>query len=117
MRLNNGTSIPSLGISTQYIDDRAKIVYAVMDVGISHLDIGSLSSSQEVLVEALQECFRRGKRRDEIYITSHLTSMNGQIENEVKRKLKLLQLDSFDLLLIQWPTVTTENTLPLHKIW
>ena len=64
--------IPSVGLGTYELHSKESIVASVMDVGYAHIDTASDYEHEEVIGEALVECFALGKKREDLYITTKL---------------------------------------------
>ncbi len=129
--LNNGTQIPQIGFGTFNADEGDNIVEvvksAILDHGYRHIDTAKIYGNEAKIGEALQECFKAGIKREELYITTKLWHSNGEkadVEATLREQLKNLQLEYVDLYLIHWmvPQIdwAAENPIlpqPLHKVW
>ena len=71
-KLNNGTSIPSIGFGTWMLHDKAAIVRAVMEAGYIHIDTAMIYENEHLVGEALAECFAQGKKREDLFVTTKL---------------------------------------------
>ena len=71
--LNNGEKIPLLGYGTFSAEEEKQlhecIVHAVVECGYRHLDTAKLYGNEEVIGGALQECFEKGIKREELFMT------------------------------------------------
>jgi diketogulonate reductase-like aldo/keto reductase len=116
-KLNDGTSIPSVGLGSMGNKDVANITAAVMEAGYVHIDTAAMYGNEEQVGEALQECFKQGKKREDVYITTKLfpTHSLNFIES-AKECLKKLQLEKVDLMLLHHPLDKTNNK-PMHLMW
>ena len=74
MTLNNGTSIPVIGLGTYKNKEVTKQVVksAIMEHGYRHIDTASRYGNEELVGEALQESMAEGVRREDLYITTKL---------------------------------------------
>ena len=112
--LNDGTTIPQLGLGTLLIpadqspsrtntDKAAEIVGLALSVGYRHIDTAQMYGNEEGVGKAIA---RSGVPRGELYITSKLANDNHR-PDDVRRSfddtLSKLGLDYLDLFLIHWP--------------
>ena len=100
------------------------VVTAIVDVGYRHIDTATLYGNEEIIGNALQECFEKGIKREEIFITTKVWRTDyDRIEEELKGSLEKLKLDYVDLYLVHWTTtdVDWENCVvkgpPMHEVW
>ena len=118
--LSDGTTMPSLGLGTSKGNKEA-VIQAVMQAGYVHLDTASVYGNEAEIGEALQECYKQGKTREDIYITTKID--NGEEWNDpegaIRRSLSKLQTDHVDLYLIHWPSgyYAKPTPKPLHVMW
>ena len=61
--LNNGTSIPVIGLGTYCMKDKAVVTSAVLDHGYRHIDTAKDYENEEIIGEALQEVMAAGVLR------------------------------------------------------
>lgn len=71
-KLNDGTTIPSVGLGTASHQDKDSMVNAVMNAGYIHIDTAACYNNEHVVGEALAECFAQGKTRADVYVTTKL---------------------------------------------
>jgi diketogulonate reductase-like aldo/keto reductase len=80
------------------------MVNAIMTAGYTHIDTAMIYKNEEVVGEALAECFQKGKKREDIFVTTKLWhSQYADVEGAMRESLKKLGLDFVDLYLIHWP--------------
>ena len=128
VELNDGKKMPTIGYGT-FLSEESKelhenVVYAIVECGYRHLDTASLYGNEKVIGEALKECFEKGIKREDLFITTKVwrTDFND-VEKSIKDSLEKLQLDYVDLLLIHWTVTdvdweTTEiKGPPMYKVW
>ena len=74
MTLNNGTTIPVIGLGTFKNKDVTKVTVksAIMEHGYRHIDTATHYFNEEMIGEALTECMAEGVRREDLYITTKL---------------------------------------------
>ena len=72
--MNNGKTIPSIGLGTHQIefDDHESLVLAIMNAGYCHIDTAAVYGNEETVGKALKECFKKGKKREDIFVTTKL---------------------------------------------
>jgi 2,5-diketo-D-gluconate reductase A len=103
--LNDGHSIPQLGVGTWPLKDReaADAVATAIDLGYRHVDTAAKYGNEKGVGEGIR---RSGIGRDEVFVT---TKLDGKYQGDDKAlagletSLKKLGLDYVDLLLIHWP--------------
>ena len=103
--LNDGRSIPQLGIGTWPLGDAevAGVVESALSVGYRHIDTAAKYGNEKGVGEGIR---RSGLARDELFVT---TKLDGGYQGEGKAiagledALERLGLDYVDLLLIHWP--------------
>ena len=130
IELQNGCKMPIVGLGTflpkegeeQILYD--SIVYAVVEWGYRLIDTACYYENEEIVGWALQECFERGVKREDIFITTKLRDKDSaNVQEALKESLKKLQVDYVDLYLIHWmiTDVDFENWVikgpPLHQVW
>eukprot|EP00355_Strombidium_rassoulzadegani_P006861 CAMPEP_0168615674 /NCGR_PEP_ID=MMETSP0449_2-20121227/4627_1 /TAXON_ID=1082188 /ORGANISM="Strombidium rassoulzadegani, Strain ras09" /LENGTH=281 /DNA_ID=CAMNT_0008656423 /DNA_START=34 /DNA_END=879 /DNA_ORIENTATION=+ len=117
--MNNGLEMPSVGLGTASHQNKDSMVSAIMEAGYCHIDTAFIYKNEEVVGEALAECFAKGKLRSEVFVTTKLWhSQYGDVEGAIKESLQKLKLDYVDLYLIHWPLgYYSEPKAPVHKIW
>tara|TARA_S200000501_G_C20863888_1_gene761068 strand:- start:2011 stop:3045 length:1035 start_codon:yes stop_codon:yes gene_type:complete len=109
--LNNGVSIPTIGIGTfgsdLYGPDQVSeaVIYAA-EFGQRFFDCASVYSNEKEIGDAFQVILNGGVPREELYVASKVwNDMHGEgkvIESCIKT-LEDLQLDYLDLYLVHWP--------------
>ena len=116
--LNNGTSIPQLGLGT-WLNSKEKecvdSVKAAVEVGYRHFDTAQIYENEQYVGSALNES---EISREELFITTKIWNDNlwwEGFDESFKESLKKLQTDYVDLLLIHFP-VTEERRPAWHKM-
>jgi 2,5-diketo-D-gluconate reductase A len=103
--LNDGHSIPQLGLGTWPLDDRqvATAVVHALEAGYRHIDTAVKYGNEEGVGNGIRAS---GVDRDELFIT---TKLDGEFQGQdravagLEGSLSRLGLDYVDLLLIHWP--------------
>ena len=125
----NGTKMPKIGLGTFTMktdSDKKMFQRAILELNYQHLDTASFYQNQTEIGESLQTLFKKSNYpREKLFITSKLWNhQKNNIEENLKKTLKELQLDYIDCLLIHWPFSQNElgknakpKKIPLFKIW
>lgn len=105
IRLNDGHTIPQLGLGTYKMDPAAtaELVAQAIDIGYRHIDTATLYNNETGVGEGLR---RSGIDRDEVFITTKVwLDMQGYDATlrAFDESLERLGLDEVDLYLIHWP--------------
>jgi 2,5-diketo-D-gluconate reductase A len=103
--LNDGNSIPQVGLGTWPLDDAdaAAAVIAAVEAGYRHIDTATKYGNEAGVGDGFAAS---GLARDEMFIT---TKLDGTFQGEdrairgLDAALGRLRLDYVDLLLIHWP--------------
>lgn len=101
--LNDGTTIPQLGLGTYRLDDDSaeRVVSEALEVGYRHIDTASLYGNEVGVGRAIAAS---GIPRDELYITTKCwNSEQPEARAALGRSLDRLGLDHVDLYLVHWP--------------
>ncbi|MFM6967711.1 MAG: aldo/keto reductase [Microbacteriaceae bacterium] len=101
--LNDGTTIPQLGLGTYRLDDDSaeRVVAEALEVGYRHIDTASLYGNEVGVGRAIAAS---GIARDELYITTKCwNSEQPEARAALGRSLDRLGLDHVDMYLIHWP--------------
>lgn len=95
------------------------MIDACLKAGYAHFDCAKIYANEEMIGEAFQECFKAGKKRENLFVTTKLWHSDyGDVEGACRESLKKLQLDYVDLYLIHWPAgYFSEPQKPLHILW
>ena len=117
--LNNGLKMPAIGLGSASHKDKESLIRAIMQAGYTHIDTASLYGNEDIIGEALQECFAQGKKREDLFITTKIWhSEYNDVQGAIKQSLAKLQLDYVDLYLVHWPLGYYANPQkPLHVLW
>ena len=75
--LNNGVKMPQIGFGTVAMGMKPEefhqlIVSAVVDHGYRAIDTAKLYQNEEAIGNALKECFDKGIKREDLFITTKL---------------------------------------------
>jgi diketogulonate reductase-like aldo/keto reductase len=89
-KLSNGFSIPSVGLGSMGNKDVDNIAATIMDAGYVHIDTAAMYGNEAEIGEALQKCFAKGKKREDVYIVTKLFSTCPDFMEGAKECLKKL---------------------------
>ncbi|KAI0360739.1 Aldo/keto reductase [Trametes cingulata] len=110
IKLNDGTSIPSIAFGTWTLGGGAQAtdyVDQAISVGFSHIDTAQAYRNEEEAGKAIRES---GLAREDIYITTKFSGRDGlDIETSIQNSLKFLGVDYVDLYLIHHPRLATPD--------
>lgn len=105
--LNNGVSIPVIGLGTYKIghtdDEVYRAVRTALDIGYRHIDTATLYANEKPVGKAIRES---GIPRENIFITTKLWGtdiLNDRIQEAFEDSLRNMRLDYLDLYLVHWP--------------
>jgi len=99
--LNNGLTMPKVGLGTFMLKDKKAIAGAMINHGYRHLDTAYAYQTETIIGEAIQEAKEHGIKREDLFIATKLDpSQFADPEAAVKESLSKLKLDYVDLYLI-----------------
>jgi 2,5-diketo-D-gluconate reductase B len=110
----NGAAIPAIGLGTWRLwgDECAKIVAAGLRAGYRHIDTAQMYENEEAVAAGIAAS---GVPRGEIFLTTKIwpdSAAPGRLERAAEERLRLLNVDQVDLLLIHWPP----NAVPVGDV-
>jgi 2,5-diketo-D-gluconate reductase A len=112
IQLNDGHSIPQLGIGTFQIPDDAvaEPVATAIAAGYRHIDTAAIYANERGVGEGIRAS---GVPRDELFVTTKLwNDRQGGIDSvrpALEESLERLGLEHVDLYLIHWPSPTQDR--------
>lgn len=120
--LNNGVTMPRLGLGVYQIPPGEKTRWAVsaaLRAGYRHIDTAAVYGNETDVGAALRES---GIPRNEIFVTTKLGTRDMGFESALRacdRSLKQLGLEQINLYLIHWPgsPLRGESWLALEKLY
>lgn len=103
--LNDGTTIPKLGLGTWFIDDdkAAQAVRDAVEIGYRLVDTAEAYGNERGVGEGIRTC---GLKREELYVTTKLAAeakTYDQAQAAIKQSAADLDIDYIDLMLIHAP--------------
>ncbi len=115
--LNNGTTIPQIGLGTASLDDEAvaRVLVTAIEAGYRHIDTAFRYGNQRGVGQGIRDC---GIAREALYVT---TKLDGEFQGNdraiagLDECLRQLGLDYVDLLLIHWPLPARNEYLSTWK--
>ena len=113
--LNNGLSMPVLGLGTWTMDDHTAedSVYFALKNGYRLIDTARYYGNEKGVGNAVRRAIKDGiVKREEIFITSKILPCRdaSEAENEINKSLASLGLDYVDLMLIHQPGYNDEES-------
>ncbi|MGK3955617.1 aldo/keto reductase [Arthrobacter sp. R4] len=117
IKLNDGYSIPQLGLGTWPLDDDqvAAAVVSAVEAGYRHIDTAVKYGNEEGVGNGIRAS---GVDRSEIFVT---TKLDGQFQGQdravegLEGSLRRMKLDFVDLLLIHWPLPARDEYISTWK--
>jgi 2,5-diketo-D-gluconate reductase A len=117
IKLNDGYSIPQLGLGTWPLDDDqvAAAVVSAVEAGYRHIDTAVKYGNEEGVGNGIRAS---GVERGEIFVT---TKLDGQFQGQdravegLEGSLRRMKLDYVDLLLIHWPLPARDEFISTWK--
>jgi 2,5-diketo-D-gluconate reductase A len=117
IKLNDGYSIPQLGLGTWPLDDDqvAAAVVTAVEAGYRHIDTAVKYGNEEGVGNGI---LASGVERSEIFVT---TKLDGQFQGQdravegLEGSLRRMKLDYVDLLLIHWPLPARDEYISTWK--
>ncbi|CAK9200936.1 unnamed protein product, partial [Sphagnum troendelagicum] len=121
VKLNNGSSLPILGMGTVALSESQQQVkdalLTAIQVGYRHFDTAMLYGTEAALGDALVEAFSTGLvKREEIFVTTKLWITDNHpaaVLPALQTSLRKLKLDYVDLYLIHWPIAAKDGIMTL----
>lgn len=106
IELNDGTSIPQLGLGVFQVepDHTKQVASQALEIGYRHIDTAQMYGNEAEVGQAIRES---GIARSDLYVTTKLN--NGFHEPDAARRAldeSLQKLGPIDLFLIHWPLPT-----------
>lgn len=118
-KLNNGRTIPALGLGTVPPEDPSEVkdqVVTAVKAGYRHIDTAWYYGTEKYIGQALKELFDEGiVKREDLFITTKVwPSYYHSPEKSLDTSLSDLGVDYVDLFLQHWPICLhgDENGLP-----
>lgn len=105
IRLNDGNTIPQLGLGVYKVDDdeAERTVAVALEAGYRHLDTAELYGNEAGVGRGLRSS---GLPRDDVFVTTKVWNDQQGYESTLRafdRSMDRLGLDVVDLYLIHWP--------------
>ena len=109
--LYTGATMPAIGFGTFGSDhvspaEMAEAVRGALEVGYRHFDCAAVYGNEAEIGQVFEEAFRRGLRREELWVTSKLWNDKHAEEDVIPaclQSVRDLRVGYLDLYLIHWP--------------
>jgi diketogulonate reductase-like aldo/keto reductase len=108
-KLYSGATMPAIGLGTFGSDhaapeEVAAAVKGAILAGYRHIDCASVYGNEDRIGGALEEVFRLGIRREELWVTSKVwNDRHDDVIGSCRKSLKDLGLGYLDMYLVLWP--------------
>jgi 2,5-diketo-D-gluconate reductase A len=115
--LNNGSSIPQIGLGTWPLNDQevAPAIVAAIAAGYRHIDTAYRYGNERGVGQGIRDS---GIGREEVFVTTKLDGTyqgNDRAIDGLDASLQRLGLDYVDLLLIHWPLPQRDEYISTWK--
>ena len=105
----SGLSIPSIGLGTWELrgQECRRVVREALELGYRHIDTAAMYENESEVGSGIVDS---GVDRKEVFLTTKINTIevnNEGIVDAFHKSLSDLQTDNVDLLLIHWPTFST----------
>lgn len=128
MTLNNGCTIPVIGLGTFKNKEVTKetVKSAILEHGYRHIDTAKVYENEEQVGEALEECIAAGVPRADLFVTTKLWNNDyNDVEGACRTSLRKLKLEYVDMYMIHWMILPIDyesedwhvTSPPFHVIW
>ena len=101
--LNDGTSIPQLGLGTYQLkgDDAYRVTLRALELGYRHLDTAKIYENEAEVGRAIADS---GVARDDLFVTTKMWPSDYEAPKQaIETSLEQLGLEHVDLYLLHWP--------------
>jgi 2,5-diketo-D-gluconate reductase A len=117
LRLNNGYTMPQIGLGTASLNDEqiAPLIVTAVEAGYRHFDTAYRYGNQRGVGKGLKDS---GIAREQVFVTSKL---DGEFQGDDKaiagldECLRQLDMEYVDLLLIHWPLPQRDQYISTWK--
>ncbi|KAG5370321.1 D-galacturonate reductase [Yarrowia sp. C11] len=115
-KLNDGRSIPALGLGTASDANVEEVTYAAIKDGYKHIDTAYIYKSEEAIGKGIKRAIADGLiTREELFVTTKVwPTFHGRVKESLDYSLKDLGLDYVDLLLVHWPAALHPDPKDRH---
>ena len=115
--LNDGTTIPQLGLGVYKVadDEAERVVRIALDEGYRHIDTATLYGNEAGVGRAMRAS---GLDRDDIYLTTKVWNTEHGYDETLRafdESLRLLDTDHVDLYLIHWPAASRDRYVETYR--
>ena len=119
IQLNNGLTMPRLGLGTGLLNNAKAIGHALTDVGYRHVDAATAMGNEKLVGKGIKKALDAGVPREDLFVTTKLWhSQYEDPEAALDNALEKLGLDYLDMYYVHWPnSFFSKSKLPMHEIW
>ena len=120
IKLNNGLSMPRLGLGTGMLNNAKSIKHAITEVGYRHIDAASIMQNEKVIGKGIAAALDSSSvTRDDLFVASKLWHTGYEDPEEaLDQSLEKLGLDYLDMYYVHWPnSFFSKSKTPMHEIW
>jgi len=115
--LNDGTTIPQLGLGVYKVadDEAERVVRIALDEGYRHIDTATLYGNEAGVGRAMRAS---GLDRDDVYLTTKVWNTEHGYDETLRafdESLRLLDTDHVDLYLIHWPAASRDRYVETYR--
>ncbi|KAG5360973.1 D-galacturonate reductase [Yarrowia sp. B02] len=115
-KLNDGHSMPALGLGTASDDNVEQVTYTAIKNGYRHIDTAFIYQSEKAIGKGIQRAISDGLvTREELFVTTKVwPTFHDRVSESLDASLADLGLEYVDLLLLHWPAAMDYDASNKH---